>query len=171
MKAWLAASAKDFLMEEAQRAENVETGGVLLGYWGGTPNEPVISTITGPGKRARHRPDSFSPDQSFHETEIARICRESFGRVVYLGDWHSHPGGDTELSRRDVRTLERISTSAAARAPTPLMLILAGPPWDIAIWLAVSPRGWHWPRRIATVRIGVELFAQPRSHPGEGTEA
>jgi proteasome lid subunit RPN8/RPN11 len=50
------------------------------------------------------------------------------------GDWHSHPAGVLELSRRDKRTLRRIGSFEAARVPEPVMLITAGPPWTIGAW-------------------------------------
>jgi integrative and conjugative element protein (TIGR02256 family) len=154
---WLSLLARDAILEEAIRAGEVETGGVLLGYWGTKPVEPVICAVTGPGPRAKHSPTRFRPDYAFHQHEIARIYRESKRTIVYLGDWHSHPGGTGDLSARDVRTLARISRFRAARISTPIMLIAAGPPWDFALWLATRPLNCIWPNRSAIARLSLRL--------------
>jgi integrative and conjugative element protein (TIGR02256 family) len=156
--AWLPIAARDEIVDKAQRAGKVETGGILLGYWAANSTQPVICNIVGPGPKADHQPTRFRPDQGFHLKEIARAYRESNGSVRYLGDWHSHPQGTTELSARDVRTLGRISRYAAARVTTPLMLITAGPPWAVEVWLATRPLCRIWPRRSDVIRIPFQLY-------------
>lgn len=134
---WLAAPVWHDIVAEVRDKAPLETGGVLLGYWVRYPGEGsdasamefeggevVITQGLGPGPNAVHRPDSFSPDHEIHARGIARIYEKSGRVVTYLGDWHSHPTGTADLSRRDRATLTRIARARDARVPHPLMLVV-----------------------------------------------
>jgi integrative and conjugative element protein (TIGR02256 family) len=119
----------------------LETGGILLGYCSEGGDTAVITTCIGPGPQASRSRASFVPDHDFHLAEVARHYDETGRREVYLGDWHSHPGGAAYLSRTDRRTAQRIARDGGARLATPLMLVVAGPPWNLAVWcMEVVPR-------------------------------
>jgi len=123
------------LTAEAKRKKPLETGGVLIGYWR-SEFEVMVADVIGPGPQAVHSRTSFAPDYDFQESQVADVYRRSLGRLTYLGDWHSHPGGVAALSERDRRTLARIAASREARVAYPLMVILAGgSPWNIGIWV------------------------------------
>jgi integrative and conjugative element protein (TIGR02256 family) len=131
---WLSTGADQTIREEAARHPLAETGGVLLGYYS-PDGSMVVADATGPGAGALRTADSFHPDVAWQRAEIAARYAAS-GRInTYLGDWHTHPGGVPLLSPTDVRTLRRIARTAAARAPHPLMAILA-PDADgsLAVW-------------------------------------
>ena len=51
---WLHRLVLKFLVEQATAKALLETGGVLMGYWGQSGNVPVILHATGPGPRATH---------------------------------------------------------------------------------------------------------------------
>lgn len=136
----------------------LETGGVLLGYWVHAPGEgpraaeAVVTAWVGPGPRAVHRRRFFSPDHLFQEQEIARLYSASGRLSTYIGDWHTHPGGPGSLSSRDRMALRRIATAPAARAPSPVMIVLAdGAPWLPCAWLAVPGRSKWWPATLPDV--------------------
>jgi integrative and conjugative element protein (TIGR02256 family) len=136
--AWISEEVLGVMAAEAERLSPKETGGVLLGYWTETAKEVVITDIIGPGPCAVHEERRFVPDTDYQEREIARIYEWSGWRRTYLGDWHSHPLSRVYLSRRDRKTLRRIAGHADARAPLPLMVILAGgSPWKLGIWQLV----------------------------------
>lgn len=123
---WLAEDALAAMLAEARRTEPLESGGVLLGWQDPAGSELVVAHALGPGPDAIHRRTKFSPDTDWQRAEIAAAYEASGRRVSYLGDWHSHPGGGELPSRRDEKTARRISRSRSARAPRPVMLILAG---------------------------------------------
>jgi integrative and conjugative element protein (TIGR02256 family) len=128
-------NAFDFMLAEAARRYPLETGGVLMGYWSEDYKAVAITAITGPGPKAIHKRTAFVPDSDFHEAEISRFYVHS-GRIhTYLGDWHTHPDGICHLSSKDRATLKRISRYKAARAPMPIMGILAGSSdWRLGVW-------------------------------------
>lgn len=133
MRAWITSGAVARIAHEMGLYPDQETGGLLLGYWGG--DEVVVTTITGPGPDARHGRTWFEPDSSWQADQLAHLYRDSGRVVTYLGDWHTHPGGAPLPSRRDRKTLRRIRSTPEARAPRPLMGIVvpaAGP--EPALW-------------------------------------
>lgn len=136
LNVWLPLSILESLLAEAQRRAPFETGGVLLGYWGRGPREPVVTQALGPGPGAIHEKFRFVPDYTYHVNEIARLFESSDGDLEYLGDWHTHPEGSGQMSRKDRKALKNIATDPGARASRPLMLILSGgPDWRATVWL------------------------------------
>lgn len=109
-----------------------ETGGILMGYH--YENSFLISHIIGPGPKAIHTKTSFTPDDEYHENEIAVIYKASNGSITYLGDWHTHPGEGSYLSALDKSTLKKISDYKLARLPEPLMIILGTFPVELKCW-------------------------------------
>lgn len=125
------------MQSEADRCAPLETGGILMGRWA-TPTRVEVLMHIGPGPNAFHGPVGFSPDQAFQELQVADVFNKTRGEILYLGDWHSHPGSEAFLSKKDRSTLARITMSEEAQAPQALMAILAGTrPWDYAFW-----KGW-----------------------------
>lgn len=119
---WWEAIPRRDILAEAQRALPNETGGVLLGW--STDSDIVITHAVGPGARAEHQPTRFLPDRDWQADEIARLYEESGRTIEYLGDWHTHPGGDPYPSALDSAALRRIALDEAARCPRPIMGIL-----------------------------------------------
>jgi integrative and conjugative element protein (TIGR02256 family) len=135
MTAWLSKAVCDQMITEADRGFPNETGGVLIGYWAIPSQEVVVTAAIGPGSRALHEKDRFIPDPEHQESEIARHYQDSGRLHTYLGDWHTHPHSRAHMSRLDRRTLEIIACHPAARAPIPIMAILAGgTPWVLRLW-------------------------------------
>ena len=134
MLAWVDAGALKAACDEADTMAPLESGGVLIGYW--NQEEAVVLGVSGPGPEAQHGRHTFVPDAQFQQAFISRKYEESGRTITYLGDWHSHPRGSSQLSCVDRKTMNVIARSRLARAPRPLMMILAdGEPWTAAIWL------------------------------------
>lgn len=132
---WVARSALRSMLSEADGAYPLETGGVLLGYWTRPATEVVVTNSVGPGPLAMHAELGFSPDTPYQATEIERVYLDSGQLHTYLGDWHTHPDSVPRLSSTDRRTLKRIAGYGPARAPSPIMAVLAfGAPWDLTVW-------------------------------------
>ncbi len=138
--AWINKEVLQRIYGEANEKSPFETGGCLLGYWDSSFKEVVIEKCTDSGANAKHSKYSFKPDGEWQETQIASIYEESGRLCTYLGDWHSHPNGILILSWKDKWTLLRIANYLPARAPHPLMLLVAGSPWQMRIWKVVKAR-------------------------------
>lgn len=132
---WIHKSVYEKLSFEADSKHPMETGGILMGYFGNPDNVSVITHATGPSPNAVHLRSHYKPDQDFDEFQIASMYFKSNRRTVYLGDWHSHPAPFDGLSNRDKRTLRKIALYKSARIKTPLMLILScNSQWNATIW-------------------------------------
>ncbi len=128
-------------MKEAGAMAPHESGGVLMGYWSADGTEVVISHLIHGGPAADRKGSSFMPDHAFQEAEIARVYVESGRIATYLGDWHSHPGGSTNLSSIDRCTLVAILRAPQARLQLALLAVVAGGPhWAIDVWVASRTR-------------------------------
>lgn len=134
----------------------LETGGVLMGYWG-SANEAVITAVIGPGPKAMHKKRSFRPDSAYHEQEIARLYAESGRTETYLGDWHTHPGAAAYMSFRDEETLNTIANYQEARLQRPLMMILGTDPFALRAWTR-SPKKGFFSLRSAFTRCTVLAY-------------
>lgn len=131
--AWIDKNHIEAIIEEFSVWTPKETGGILMGYR--IKNQLWITDIVGPGPNAKHEYFSYSPDNDFHEEEMARIYKSS-GRVhTYIGDWHTHPKSSAYLSDRDKKTMKNISGNVPSRLPEPLMLIMGSNPFEIKLWM------------------------------------
>jgi integrative and conjugative element protein (TIGR02256 family) len=137
------------MLREFQHMAPKETGGIIMGYK--LREIFYVTDIVGPGRKAIHDHSSFTPDNHFHQTEMARIYIES-GRIhTYLGDWHTHPGQKAYLSERDKKTLHNISSFRPSRLQEPIMIILGSNPFEIKVWM-------YRPRGISKfLRVNIEL--------------
>lgn len=133
--AWISKTAYDQMLTEADRVSPNETGGVLVGYWVAPFQELVVTAMIGPGPRATHEKDRFIPQSEYQETQLAKHYENSGRLHLYLGDWHTHPNASSRLSRLDRKTLRAIASHPEARAPAPIMGIVAGgAPWTLKLW-------------------------------------
>lgn len=152
---WLAASALEAMLTEADRYAPLETGGMLLGYCSPDtdPEQLMVEAILGPGPHAAHARELFEPDARWQQAQLTEAYRSSGRITTYLGDWHTHPGSSPAASRRDRRTASRVARTRSARMPSPLILILGMDPLGENQWTAMTYR-WQ-SRRLAAVTLEV----------------
>jgi integrative and conjugative element protein (TIGR02256 family) len=121
---WLDERAREVIRTEAKKRRFLETGGALFGY-DGDEGDVVVARAFGPGRRAKHRPRSFSPDRQETARLIRRVWKESQGRYRFLGSWHTHPHGRAVPSGVDTDTARELSGQADLRLPEPVVVIQA----------------------------------------------
>ncbi|SIT49344.1 putative 18.8 kDa protein [Paraburkholderia ribeironis] len=122
---WIASTAFDEMLDEAERVYPLETGGVLVGY-AADDGDLVVQHVIGPGLSAQHKRQRFHPDHDWQCRRLDEIFEISSGQAVYVGDWHTHPDGSPQMSWLDKRTLRGIARYREAALARPLMLIGAG---------------------------------------------
>lgn len=139
-RVWVPESVLEDLIAHAEARLPLETGGILVGYWSQDAG-PVVTKVVGPGPRAQHVRDRFSPDYEFHREQAVRWWLETGGTEFYLGDWHSHPMTGPYLSRKDRRALREIAASKGSGEHPALMAVLGRRgSWQLAIWLQEGGR-------------------------------
>jgi integrative and conjugative element protein (TIGR02256 family) len=87
----------------------VETGGVLLGY----RNDNFINVLKAslPGPKAIHEYQYFQADPDYVDMVIDEEYANSEGKIVYLGEWHTHPQLIPKPSPKDLQSLDEIAES------------------------------------------------------------
>lgn len=110
------------VLAAAQEHAPLETGGVLLGYARSRGPELFVSELIDAGPQAKRERSRFAPDGPWQRAQIAERYEDSGRRLRYLGDWHSHPGGNGP-SALDRETARKIAKTRSARCPHPLFLI------------------------------------------------
>lgn len=98
---WVSSDVLETLSGSAAEKTPLETGGCLAGYYSEAGAELVISHALGPGPNAEHSAFRFVPDRKYDDRELAKLWTSSGRAVRYVGDWHSHPRGPSELSSVD----------------------------------------------------------------------
>jgi integrative and conjugative element protein (TIGR02256 family) len=152
IKAWISAARLASMVEEAHHCLPNETGGALMGYWADR-STVVIRDVIGPGPNAKHSRHSFYPDAEYHDREIERIYTASDRLHTYLGDWHTHPNGSARTSRKDRKTLSAIASDPGARAPRPIMAILAGnKDWKLVVW-SWEAKAFLWSAKVVAANV------------------
>ena len=98
-------SALEEMHSFVEESANTETGGLLLGkvcrYK--TGHSCIITTVTGPGPNAVLSENCFLPDMEYY-----RKARVQNPHLVYLGEWHKHPGDHNGYSYRDFCQVQEI---------------------------------------------------------------
>jgi len=128
---WLSVDVLAAIEATAEAKYPFETGGVLVGYRSGLSQ--IIESAIGPGPNAIRERYSFHSDHEWQCDKLDELFLQSNGRRVYLGEWHTHPGGDCRMSMVDRRTLAKIRRTKQASAPDAFMVIGAG-----------RPGAWSW---------------------------
>ncbi len=157
VRVWVRRHAVDLAVREAEDwAPSAESGGLVLGYWTG-PREAVVTHLTMPGSDAIHQRDRFVPDYEHDAARAIEIFASTDHGSVYLGDWHSHPRSNGDLSHRDRKTLANIALSVEAAQSSPLMIIISRPAqmWRVQTWhsriVSLGPMKWLSAQHVATV--------------------
>ena len=102
-----------------------EIGGWLLGYR--AEEELVVTHATPP--RSRGTPWGVTINGRGHQRLFDAAWDASQGRVTFLGDWHTHPGGPPHPSDRDRNAASLLATDPDFRTPRPMMAIVATRRW------------------------------------------
>ena len=84
-----------------------EQGGLLLGYRKGGALE--IVSLTRPSAWDRASPFMFERSARSHRIRALREWARSWGRVDWIGEWHTHPGGSANPSLIDRKTWVRLA--------------------------------------------------------------
>ena len=153
-KIWIPANVFQEMQELADLSCPNETGGMLLGYI--AQPDIVVTKIIGPGPAAKHARFAFEPDSNYQQLELEQHFYATGGRETYLGDWHTHPYGSSQLSRRDKRTLALIAETPSSNIINPVMVVLAGKPTE---WMLNAVRFVSTSRRLFIKEYQVETLS------------
>lgn len=84
-----------------------ESGGVLLGYIIKEQKYIRITKISTPCKKDKSSPTSFERDASHAQDVINQEFDNSDGKIIYLGEWHTHHESKPTPSNTDIRMIRK----------------------------------------------------------------
>jgi|TARA_B100001971_G_scaffold214107_1_gene249787 integrative and conjugative element protein (TIGR02256 family) len=107
-KVLITPNVQETIQNECCLTGQFETGGLLLGERKKVSGRYtlIIRVATGPGDLAVHGYDYFIPDVDHYKKEL-RFFLYQHG-LVYLGEWHKHPGMFNSPSCTDMDTMREI---------------------------------------------------------------
>jgi len=159
---WISSAIYKQMIDEAEKLAPHETGGVFMGYRAEN-DDIVVTDLIDSGEGAKHKYYKFSPDQDYQLRKIADIYKKSGGTITYIGDWHTHPNSDPELSWIDKRTLTKIALTKESQNTHPIMMVLGGKPekWTLNSVQFISGEFQIWPFfRCKYNRVSCEIYSE-----------
>lgn len=107
-----------------QAGTDMETGGILVGYYTRAHDRAVVTEVSEP-------PSDSTAGKRWFQRGVAMLQKwlhELWTRKTryYLGEWHLHPMGAPNPSSTDIREMARIARSIRFRCPEPILLLVAG---------------------------------------------
>jgi integrative and conjugative element protein (TIGR02256 family) len=113
-----------FMQSLVKQNPNVETGGVLAGIISPQGNVE-ITDVSGPGPKAKLGADKFEKDIEYCQIFLDSLYINSGKKVVYVGEWHSHPSDDNRPSGLDIESLTAIANQKEYLTVEPVSIILS----------------------------------------------
>jgi len=133
-KVWCANGILESFWTLAAERSPLETGGCLAGYYAKDTDDVVVTDVIGPGPAATHKRTVFLADRAFHDEMLAVLWETSQGRIRYVGDWHTHPGGSPQLSSLDKAFMKHAAKSKDAFLKCSLVAIVYGELTAVRFW-------------------------------------
>ncbi|MFZ1123847.1 MAG: Mov34/MPN/PAD-1 family protein [Candidatus Baltobacteraceae bacterium] len=104
-------------------AKGKETGGVLIGSYSADLTAAIVTRATAPPSDSRAGATWFERGTA----GVDKLLEDAWSKGLhYLGEWHSHPGGEAIASSKDETQMRRIAADKLSRCSTPVLVILGG---------------------------------------------
>ncbi len=118
--------ARRTMLHACRRADTIEVGGILIGYYGTTLDRAFVTTASSAPRDSRGGPTWFERGTIGLQRRLDRVWRTK--KHFYLGEWHYHPHASAEPSLADLAQMAAFAKDPAIRCPEPLLLIVGGNP-------------------------------------------
>jgi len=118
---------------ECIKANNTETGGILIGKYSKDRSNAIISSITGPPKDSKHSKCTFE----IGVIGLDKIIDDNLDLGYRcIGDWHFHPNSSPKSSITDDKQMKKFASYKPLNCPEPILLIIGGNQtkgWEISV--------------------------------------
>lgn len=113
------------LLQICRNAGQLETGGILVGYYTPEHDWAFVTDVSGPPSDSRAASTWFyrgiqALQDWLHHLWLRRT-------TFYLGEWHFHPNGTPDLSSLDIEQMNSIARSRKYQCPEPVLVVIGGP--------------------------------------------
>jgi len=99
-----------------------EFGGILIGSYSACGKVAKITEICAPTKYLNSRV-LFKRFVDNLNKRLSYLFKISNGKIIYLGEWHSHPNGSSSYSSTDLNSISEIAKDPNVQISSPLMII------------------------------------------------
>ena len=114
----------DRVLAFCQKSGHLETGGILIGYYGPLNDIAIVTDITGPPSDSVFRSNAFIRGTRGLQRRLLRHWTDDSS--YYVGEWHLHPCGTPVPSETDIRQLNKIAEDDSSKCPEPILLVVGG---------------------------------------------
>ncbi len=114
----------EFMQQLIQENPKNETGGILAGHRD-EKGDIIITHASDPGPKAIRLPTKFEKDVAYCQGFLDNLYLESNKKVVYVGEWHSHPSENNQPSGTDIKSLSDIAMQKEYLTDNPAMIIFS----------------------------------------------
>lgn len=114
--------------QECKKAENKETGGILIGKYSEDRNTAIISKITGP-------PTGSKLGRCTFKRAPANLNKIPQG-YRYVGEWHFHPSSSPNPSLVDNIQMNKFANDKKLNCSEPILLVIGGNQekgWELSV--------------------------------------
>jgi integrative and conjugative element protein (TIGR02256 family) len=120
------------IQEKFQEETPFEFGGILLGTYDEEFKTAMVTKTLFP-KEFDSSPVEFTRSAEDLNIQIAEIFKQSNGKEIYLGEWHSHPNMLPKYSITDFRTMNEIANDDGISISNPILIIMGGEPTNVMV--------------------------------------
>lgn len=124
------------MLTKARASGQLETGGILIGYYNEHHNMAIVTRVDGPPSDSQASPTRFWRGVQGLNDLLNRMWTRPI-RTYYLGEWHFHPFANAERSPIDDSTMQNLELRDSFGCPVPVLVILGGDPeseWSLRAW-------------------------------------
>lgn len=119
----LTAASRQQMERECAQAEDVETGGILVGHYTADESTAIITEALQPPKDSARGRSWFHRGVAGLRGLLAKRW-ENQRRTYYIGEWHYHPASIVEPSGDDLAQMYGINADPRYRCREPIMVII-----------------------------------------------
>ncbi|MCX6064977.1 MAG: Mov34/MPN/PAD-1 family protein [Chloroflexi bacterium] len=112
------------IVSECFRANDRETGGILIGYYTNDQSTANVTEALPAPKDSKWGQYWFVRGVTGLSTLLLKRWANPTRRTFYLGEWHFHPSIGLEPSDYDFKQMKEISYSSNYHCKEPIMLII-----------------------------------------------
>lgn len=143
LKVLIESKAYERLINIVRSVNNIETGGIIIGYYNVTLTEAIITEVTSQPSDSKAGFSWFV--RGIQGLKDLLISRWKVDNEYYLGEWHFHPIGSALPSNVDISQIKKISKDKRFNCPEPILLIVSKRiiDWDITVTIIKSNQVYY----------------------------
>lgn len=108
-------------------AGNVETGGVLVGYYNRGHDCAIVTDVSKASQDSKQYRNTFYRGIKGLQRWLNTLWNRGRKRY-YLGEWHFHPFANPTPSKTDIEQLQENANNKSYHCPEPILFIIGGDP-------------------------------------------